>query len=312
MGRVSTVLLMLSLAMTEQIGRLVALNLPRKDEAEAMLKDVAVWVQPIMRKHGWVVPVVEERCFRGNVIGMNINRGQKIQLRLRRASNEQSFFELDSVLDTMLHELAHNVHGNHSSDFYELWDELRNELQANRAKNVKGSAAGFDAKGYKLSGEARNPSSLLEARKKAVAAAEKRQRLQTLTGSGPQTLGGSKPKQPVSAAQAAALAAMKRWSEMCGTGQQEYEENVPEKEAATRVEKEEPPLKIIKIAPAAAPAAPSSTWACEVCTYENEDDDRVVCEMCDHPKPGLWLCQCGFANNSLFECKICSRKRNVH
>lgn len=35
------------------------------------------------------------------------------------------FDPFDEVLDTMLHELCHNVHDDHNASFYKLWNELR-------------------------------------------------------------------------------------------------------------------------------------------------------------------------------------------
>ena len=48
-----------------------------------------------------------------------------VKLRLRKPNRDLDFFPFDQVLDTMLHELCHNVHGPHNASFYKLWDELR-------------------------------------------------------------------------------------------------------------------------------------------------------------------------------------------
>ena len=59
---------------------------------------------------------------------MNVNRGQKILLRLRHSEQRGGgFLQYDSVLGTMLHELSHNRHSNHSADFYRLLDTLTDE-----------------------------------------------------------------------------------------------------------------------------------------------------------------------------------------
>lgn len=54
-----------------------------------------------------------------------MNRGVHVKLRLRRPNRDLDFYPFDQVLDTMLHELCHNVHGPHDAKFYKLWDELR-------------------------------------------------------------------------------------------------------------------------------------------------------------------------------------------
>lgn len=60
-----------------------------------------------------------------SLLGLNIGGGAEIKLRLRRQNNEWDFFPYNQILDTMLHELCHNEHGPHNSDFYNLWDEIR-------------------------------------------------------------------------------------------------------------------------------------------------------------------------------------------
>lgn len=48
-----------------------------------------------------------------------------MKLRLRRPNRDWDFFPFDQILDTMLHELCHNVHSPHNAEFYKLWDEIR-------------------------------------------------------------------------------------------------------------------------------------------------------------------------------------------
>ncbi|EHL02151.1 putative DNA damage response protein WSS1 [Glarea lozoyensis 74030] len=86
------------------------------------------------------------------------------------------------VVDTMLHELAHNVHGPHNEQFHALWDQERKEYEALLSKGYSGE--GFLSNGRQLGGR-RIP--MHEARRLARAAAEKRATLSS--GSG-QKLGG--------------------------------------------------------------------------------------------------------------------------
>lgn len=83
----------------------------------------------------------------------------------------------------MLHELSHIVHGPHDAKFHALWDQLRKEYEALRAKGYTGE--GFLSEGRRLGGK-RVPRD--EARRIARAAAEKRRTL--YSGSG-QRLGGA-------------------------------------------------------------------------------------------------------------------------
>jgi hypothetical protein len=112
-----------------------------------------------------------------------MNRGQKICLRLRYPGDKNQFLPLEQVVDTMLHELSHNVHGPHDAKFHALWDQLRKEYEGLIAKGYTGE--GFLSDGRVLGGR-RVPRD--EARRIARAAAEKRRTL--YAGSG-HRLGGA-------------------------------------------------------------------------------------------------------------------------
>lgn len=109
-------------------------------------------------------------------------------LRLRYPGDQTQFLPLDSVLDTMLHELCHIVHTPHNNDFHALWNQLRDEQQGLFMKGYTGE--GFLSEGRRLGGSRMPP---LEARRLAREAAEKRQRQATGTGPG-QRLGGAAPR----------------------------------------------------------------------------------------------------------------------
>jgi hypothetical protein len=111
---------------------------PHADRALPMLQRVAVLVKPIMRKHGWIVPVLSEffpdspnlvgeslatlnllrrlkfhsglseyREHRGtlsNILYSDMNGGEQILLRLRPPWTPDTFYEEDQVVRVMLHE----------------------------------------------------------------------------------------------------------------------------------------------------------------------------------------------------------------
>jgi hypothetical protein len=89
---------------------------------------------------------------------------------------------MEQVVDTMLHELSHNVHGPHNAEFHALWDQLRKEYEGLVSKGYTGE--GFLSEGHRLGGRGVPRD---EARRIARAAAEKRRVL--YAGSG-QKLGG--------------------------------------------------------------------------------------------------------------------------
>lgn len=135
---------------------------------------------------------------------MNVNRGQKIFLRLRHPlyssrdpSNGQptmsdSFLPEDDVVYTMLHELTHNVHGPHDDKFNALLKDLEQEWFEQRRTGGRGymPGDGFLTPGLRLGmGQLGNAETPAEARRQAAAMAEERRRKQLL-GVGGGRLGG--------------------------------------------------------------------------------------------------------------------------
>ncbi|KAK9689464.1 hypothetical protein RND81_09G060900 [Saponaria officinalis] len=182
-----------------------------QDEARKILERIAKQVQPIMRKHNWRVKVLSEMYpKRKQLLGLNVGAGIEVKLALRRPDNEMEFNPFNEVLDTMLHELCHNAHGPHNASFYKLWDQLREECEELMTKGIIGSGEGFDLPGRRLGGFSRQPP-LSSLRKTSLAAAENRQKLNSLLPSGPLRLGGDKNiMTALTPVQAAAMAAERR------------------------------------------------------------------------------------------------------
>jgi hypothetical protein len=62
------------------------------------------------------------------LLGWNRNHGERIALRLR--TNElTSFRKYDSIITTLIHELVHNVYGEHNDSFWSLFNELHEEYR---------------------------------------------------------------------------------------------------------------------------------------------------------------------------------------
>ncbi|XP_031258950.1 DNA-dependent metalloprotease WSS1 [Pistacia vera] len=193
---------------------------PGEEEAKKILERIAKQVQPIMRKHKWRVKVLSEFCPTNPcLLGVNVGCGFNVKLRLRRPNRDLDFIPFEQVLDTMLHELCHNVHGPHNANFYKLWDELRKECEELISKGISGTGEGFDLPGRRLGGFSRQPP-LSSLRQTALTAAEKRARLGSLLPSGPRRLGGdSSIMADLSPIQAAAMAAERRLQDdiWCGS-----------------------------------------------------------------------------------------------
>ncbi|KAI7167271.1 hypothetical protein D0869_13598 [Hortaea werneckii] len=165
-------------------------GLPRGDAALTMLRKVASLVKPIMRKRGWKVQILAEFLPpEQNLLGLNINKGYKICIRLRYHNNPDLFLPTEQVVDTMLHELSHNVWGDHDSNFHRLWDELRDEQETLMRKGYTGE--GFLSGGHRLGGGRYGAPPPHEVRRLARASAEKRQAQGKLSKGSGQRLGGT-------------------------------------------------------------------------------------------------------------------------
>ncbi|KAI6985942.1 zinc ion binding protein, partial [Hortaea werneckii] len=165
-------------------------GLPRGDAALTMLRKVASLVKPIMRKRGWKVQILAEFLPpEQNLLGLNINKGYKICIRLRYHNNPDLFLPTEQVVDTMLHELSHNVWGDHDSNFHRLWDELRDEQETLMRKGYTGE--GFLSEGHRLGGGRYGAPPPHEVRRLARASAEKRQAQGKLSKGSGQRLGGT-------------------------------------------------------------------------------------------------------------------------
>lgn len=312
--------------MNFKVHRITVLDLERKDEALKLLTEVAAQVQPIMRARSWSVPQLSEANFaQASIQGMNHNGGELIQLRLRHVRAQTTFFSLQHCVGTMLHELCHIVHHNHSADFYALLDKLYAEWQQNIQKGLRGTGGGFDAAGHKLSSETHNPVSVEDAKRKALAAAQKRWERAELMSGGPRAVGGavldSDPKE------AARVAALLRECQWCGNDGHTNEHFAQDKHVVSSSNAREPPrsdlhesrrddqdtgrnsttsndrLKKARVSPPER-ASSSSVWNCAECTFENATSN-VLCEVCSAVRPGFWICRCSFANSALFRCELC-------
>jgi hypothetical protein len=179
------------------IGEYRALKkLPRSDHALSLLRSVGAAVQPIMVKHGWRLPLLVEMYPKtSNLLGLNVNKGQKIALRLRRPYDQADFLDEQSIIETMLHELAHNLRGPHDEIFFSHLERLTEEWYELRSSG-RLAGQGFFVPGTVLGGSTLNPHSSRLLRMPAPSSAT------------PQRLGGTSDN--VSPQHAAAQAAERR------------------------------------------------------------------------------------------------------
>ncbi|EJS43484.1 wss1p [Saccharomyces arboricola H-6] len=98
---------------------------PNREDALNLLKEIAHRVSFLMKENNFkVVSLVEFYPHDQRLLGMNVNRGSKVMLRLRCPTDEFQFLPMESIMGTMLHELTHNLFGAHDKKFYDKLDEL--------------------------------------------------------------------------------------------------------------------------------------------------------------------------------------------
>ncbi|KAJ2896302.1 hypothetical protein IWW38_002066 [Coemansia aciculifera] len=172
------------------IGSIHALKRrPRSDEALLLLQRLSSQVRPIMQARGWRVTTLRE-FFPANsqLLGLNVNRGQEIRIRLRPSHDPSQFLIYEDLLGTMLHELVHIVRGPHDKEFYGLLDVLKAEAEALLAKGYLGD--GFFSKGVRVGVGVSHNLPRYAVREQTVRAVEARaRRAGGLGGGGPRTLG---------------------------------------------------------------------------------------------------------------------------
>ncbi|KAI3647943.1 hypothetical protein MP228_008164 [Amoeboaphelidium protococcarum] len=127
-----------------------------------IMREIAASVRPLMIKRKWRVPNFSEfHPSNPNLLGININRGWHIKIRLRyNNAAADEFIDRHDLIGTTLHELTHNVHSAHDDKFYRYLDELYTEWEKLTMSGLyqftdtafKESYLAFTGTGYRLGG----------------------------------------------------------------------------------------------------------------------------------------------------------------
>ncbi|KAL1956332.1 hypothetical protein VTO42DRAFT_7415 [Malbranchea cinnamomea] len=138
--------------MDPYIGRYEVLqNMPDPDFALSRLRKVVSLVKPIMRKYNLRVGNLREFYpAEANLLGVNYGAGETICLRLRAVQVQNEYLALEAVVDSFLHELAHNTCGDHGPQFRATWELYRRERHQLIQNGFRGE--GFDGPGIRLGG----------------------------------------------------------------------------------------------------------------------------------------------------------------
>lgn len=111
--------------------------LPHPERSKKFLERLAddPGIKSAMRKHQFRVGVLTEMdpsqhtTHESRTLGLNRNRGEVIELRLRTDAYD-GYRDYKIIRDTLCHELAHNVHGEHDRNFWDLCKMIENEVRA--------------------------------------------------------------------------------------------------------------------------------------------------------------------------------------
>lgn len=93
-------------------------------------------IKASMRKHQFSVGLLtemnpaEHTTHESKTLGLNRNRGEVIELRLRTDSYD-GYRDYKVIRKTLCHELAHNVHGDHDRNFWDLTKQIETEVERN-------------------------------------------------------------------------------------------------------------------------------------------------------------------------------------
>ena len=93
-------------------------------------------IKSSMRKHGFSVGLLtemnpaEHTTQESRTLGLNRNRGESIELRLRTDAYD-GYRDYKVIRKTLCHELAHNVWGEHDQHFWKLCREIEGEVEKN-------------------------------------------------------------------------------------------------------------------------------------------------------------------------------------
>eukprot|EP00877_Chromochloris_zofingiensis_P011568 jgi/Chrzof1/6665/Cz19g04250.t1 len=207
---------------------------PPPSHALALLHRLAAdqAISKVMASHNWMVGLLSEMPPEGKVgvsavcvLGYNVNQGQEISLRLR-TDDLRGFRKYARIRETLVHELAHMVWGDHDNNFKELNSQLLREVAqhdaaANTGGHLLAESAAFDdvdADMADLDADVSDPDDVMH-----VTAKHSGQTLRQLAGGVPQQL--SLPG--IRATHAAAAAALHRLQQQQQQPQQRQTDQAP-------------------------------------------------------------------------------------
>ncbi|KAL2265729.1 hypothetical protein VTJ83DRAFT_6829 [Remersonia thermophila] len=135
-------------------------HLPNAQHALTLLRRLAAdpGIRAVMRQHRFRVGLLTEMDPAAHtsathegvtrILGLNRNRGQVIELRLRTDAYD-GWRDYRGVRRTLCHELTHNVHSEHDADFWRLCRQLEREVERADYWGNGGRTVGEDGEYYR-------------------------------------------------------------------------------------------------------------------------------------------------------------------
>ena len=184
--------------------------LPNPEKSQRFLERLRddAGIKASMRKHGFSVGLLtemnpaEHTTHESRTLGLNRNRGEVIELRLRTDAYD-GYRDYKVIRKTLCHELAHNVWGEHDQHFWKLCRQIEAEVDKNdyrrgghsvgtqeffnpddEGMDEEADGGGWEGGEYTLGGDASSssaPTGLLSRREIMARAAEERMRKQNET-----------------------------------------------------------------------------------------------------------------------------------
>ena len=139
-----------------RIDAIKTLGLADDSNARNLMFLCSAVARSIMETRNWRVKLLTEFLPQSpRLLGVNVNRGVEVRLRLRERRESIKLLSFESVMHTFLHELVHCTIGPHNSAFYGLLEEIRlhAELEISRKFN---SLSLIEKSGWHVLGGAEN------------------------------------------------------------------------------------------------------------------------------------------------------------
>lgn len=108
--------------------RIKALSGPTEQKSKKILENLSILATQICALRKWNVGSIEEFYpTTEGILGLNTNRGERIDIRLRNGNNE--YLEWNDLVGTLCHELTHNEVWDHSTRFYEMMNSVHDQIE---------------------------------------------------------------------------------------------------------------------------------------------------------------------------------------